>query len=185
MAYSDNELREVCLSRRDIFEGRIFRVHVDSVALPNGSTSTRETVDHNGGVCVAAFNEKGEVAMVRQYRYPYGETVAELPAGKLEKGENPDEAIRRELSEEVGAEGENWRSMGLFYPTPGYVSEIIRLYTCDIKSVGAQKLDEDEFLNVEFVPLEKALAQVLDGTLRDGKTQTLIMKCAFERGINR
>ncbi len=182
MAYSENELREICISRRDIYEGRVFHAHVDEVSLPNGSTSTREIVDHNGGVCVAAFNEKGEVAMVRQFRYPYGETLSELPAGKLEKGENPDEAICRELMEEVGAEGENWRSMGLFYPTPGYCSEVIHLYTCDVKSVGAQNLDEDEFLNAEFVPLEKVLELIMNGTLKDGKTQTLIMKCVIERG---
>lgn len=183
MAYSDIELKETTVSRRDIYEGRIFRVHVDEVSLPNGSASVREVVDHHGGVCVAAFNEKGEIAIVRQYRYAYGEVVTELPAGKLEKGEDPDEAIRRELAEEVGAKGENWRNMGLFYPTPGYVNEIIHLYTCDIKSVGEQSLDEDEFLNVEFMPLEKAVELVMSGAITDGKSQTLILKCALERRV--
>lgn len=183
MAYSDSELREKTVSRRDIFDGRIFSVHVDEVSLPNGSVSVREIVDHHGGVCVAALNEKGEVALVRQFRYAYGETVLELPAGKLEKGEDPDDAIRRELKEEVGADGENWKSMGKLYPTPGYVSEVIRLYSCDIRSIGEQKLDEDEFLNVIFMPLEKAAELVLSGEITDSKSQTLILKCAIERGI--
>lgn len=183
MAYCDNELRENTVSRRDIYEGRIFSVHVDEVSLPNGSVSTREIVDHHGGVCVAALNDRGEIAMVRQFRYAYGETVLELPAGKLEKGENPDDAIRRELKEEVGAEGKNWHSMGRLYPTPGYVSEIIHLYSCDICSVGEQDLDEDEFLNVIFMPLEEAVQRVLSGEITDSKSQTLILKCAIERGL--
>lgn len=186
MGYSEKDLREEQLSRRDIFSGHIFRVHVDEVRLPDGSTSSREVVDHNGGVCVAAVNEKGEIALVRQFRYAYGKTVTELPAGKLEKGENPDDAIRRELREEVGAEGKNWHSMGRLYPTPGYVSEVIHLYSCDISGdIGEQQLDEDEFLNVEFVPLCKAAEMVLSGEIEDSKSQTLILKCAIERGIYR
>ncbi len=183
MSFSDRDLRETTVSRRDVFSGYIFRVHVDDIELPNGSASVREVVDHNGGVCVAAFNDKGEVAIVRQFRYAYGETLPELPAGKLEKGENPDEAIRRELSEEVGAEGENWKSMGLFYPTPGYVNEIIRLYSCDICAMGEQHPDEDEFLNLEFISLQKAVELVMSGEIRDGKSQALILKCAIDRGL--
>lgn len=185
MAYSENELREVTVSRQDIYEGRIFGVHSDRVTLPNGSEASRDIVEHHGGVCVAAFNEKNELALVRQYRYAYGEVMTEVPAGKLEMGENPDEAIRRELAEEVGAEGKNWRSMGIFYPTPGYVTEKIHLYTCDISSIGAQHLDDDEFLCVRFVSLEKAVELVLSGEIKDGKTQTLILKCALLRGSDK
>lgn len=177
------DLMEKKLSRRDIFEGHIFRVHVDQVSLPNGFTASREIVDHNGGVCVAAFNSAGEIAIVCQFRYAYGMNLYELPAGKLEKGEDPDDAIKRELAEEVGANGINWRSMGLFYPTPGYVNEVIHLYTCDIVSMGQQSLDEDEFLSADFIPLKKAVELVMDGTIRDGKSQALILKCALERGI--
>ncbi len=184
MAYSDNELRETTISRQDIFSGRVFSVHVDEVGLPNGSSSVREIIDHNGGVCVAALNKNGEIALVRQFRYAYGETVLELPAGKLESGEAPDSAICRELREEVGAEGINWRSMGQLYPSPGYVNEIIHLYACDISgSLIEQKLDEDEFLNVEFMPLKKAAELVLRGEIKDSKSQVLILKCAIEQGI--
>lgn len=186
MEFTDKELREEKLSRRDIFSGRVFSVHVDEVRLPDGSVSSREIVDHNGGVCVAAVNDRGEIALVRQFRYAYGQTVPEVPAGKLEKGENPDDAIRRELKEEVGAEGKNWHSMGKLYPTPGYVSEIIHLYSCDISGdIGEQQLDEDEFLNAEFIPLEKAVELVLSGEITDSKSQVLILKCAIERGIYR
>ncbi len=184
-SYNEKELKEVALSRRDIYEGRIFSVHSDTVSLPNGSESSRDIVEHHGGVCVAAFNDKGEIALVRQYRYAYGEVITEVPAGKLEKGENPDDAIRRELAEEVGAEGKNWQSMGIFYPTPGYVTEKIHLYTCEISSIGAQHLDDDEFLSVSFVPLSEAVELVLSGKIADGKTQTLILKCALLRGIGK
>ncbi len=184
MAYSEKEMRETTVSRSDIFSGRVISVHVDEVSLPNGSTSVREVIDHNGGVCVAAINENGEIAVVRQFRYAYGETVLELPAGKLEKGEQPDDAIKRELKEEVGAEGKNWHSMGKLYPSPGYVNEIIHLYSCEVDgSVGEQNLDDDEFLNAEFIPLEKAVDLVLSGEIKDSKSQTLILKCAIEQGL--
>ncbi len=186
MGYSEKELKEEQVSRRDIFSGHIFRVHVDQVRLPDGAASSREIVDHNGGVCVAAVNGKGEIALVRQFRYAYGRVITELPAGKLEKSEDPDDAIRRELREEIGAYGENWHSMGRLYPSPGYVNEVIHLYSCDIcGDIGDQRLDEDEFLNVEFVPLEKAAEMVLCGEIEDSKSQVLILKCAIERGIYR
>ena len=118
---------------------------------------------------------------VRQFRYPYKEIVTELPAGKLEKGEDPFDAIRRELAEEVGAQGTNWRSMGKLYPSPGYCGEIIYLYACDIDVSGESHPDEGEFLEVEYIPLKKAVEMVLDNRLPDSKTQTLVMKLWFEK----
>ncbi len=180
------EMIERTLKENEVFRGRIFTAYDDEVTLPNGGTSRREYVSHRGGVCCAALNEKNELAFVRQYRYAYGQVVAELPAGKLEAGENPDDAIRRELREEVGAEGIGWRSMGKLYPTPGYCNEIIHLYACRIRSVGEQQPDEDECLEVDFVPLEDAVEMVMSGQLPDSKTQVLIMKVAelLRRGEN-
>ena len=100
----------------------------------------------------------------------------ELPAGKLERGEDPLEAGKRELLEETGAIGEDYQFLGDLYPTPGFCDEILRLYACRVKSIGKNNPDEDEFLEAERVPLEKAVAMVLENMLPDGKTQTLVLK---------
>lgn len=173
---------EETVSSEEIYSGKVIRVTRDKVTVPKG-TSYREIVHHHGGVCCAALNDKGEIALVTQYRYAYGKTVTELPAGKLEAGEEPFDAIKRELLEEIGAEGINWRFLGNLYPSPGYDNEIIRLYTCDIASMGETHFDDDERLVLEFVPLKEAVRRVMAGLLPDSKTQTAILKLAVERGI--
>lgn len=170
------DLTEKTLSNKIIYDGAIIRTELDEVLLPNGSAAKREVVRHPGGVCVAALNEKNELAFVTQYRYPYAELVRELPAGKLERGEDPFEAVKRELMEETGASSYTWRDMGKLYPSPGYCDEIIYLYACRISVQGSSCPDEDEFLEVEYIPLEDAVKLVMDGQLRDSKTQTLILK---------
>ncbi len=168
-----------------VFEGKIINVRRDKAALPTGRPCIREVVEHNGGVCVAALTDKNELLFVRQFRYPYMEVVLELPAGKLEKGEDPFEAGKRELAEETGFVAEKYADLGKFYPTPGYVNEIIHLYAgWQLKDVGIH-LDEDEFLEVERIPLNKAVDMVMNNEIRDGKTQTLIMRVAEmqRRGI--
>ena len=117
--------------------------------------------------------------MRKQYRYPYHEVVTELPAGKLEKGHTPLENGKRELKEEVGAEGYSYISLGQLYPSPGYTQEIIHLYACRIKSIGSQNPDEDEFLNVEKIHIDKAVEMVLNNQLPDAKTQTAVLKLAM------
>ena len=176
-----DKLREITLKQTYHFKGRIINLRVDDVALSDGSKTIREVVEHPGGVCVAALTPDGRLPFVRQFRYPYGEIVAELPAGKLEKGEDPLDAIKRELVEEVGAQGTNWRSMGNLYPSPGYCGEIIRLFACDIDNMGESRPDEGEFLEVEYIPLEKAVDMVLAGELPDAKTQTLVLKLMAEK----
>ena len=173
------EMKETTLKRRDIFCGRIMTIHEDEVLLPDGKTAKREILDHNGGVCVAAMDDKGRLAFVHQFRYAYGKVITELPAGKLEKGEEPDEAIKRELHEEVGAQGYDWKKLGTLYPSPGYTSEIIHLYFCRLGKMGEQELDEDEFLDVEFIGLTDALDMVMRGEIEDAKSQTLILKTAY------
>ena len=159
-----------------VFAGRIITVEHNTVELPNGAAAKREIVRHPGGVCVAAVNAAGEVAMVRQFRIPYEEVLLEVPAGKLEPGEDPLEAIKRELREEVGAVGAGWREMGLLYPSPGYCAEVIYLYACEITEMRAACPDEDEFLEGEFIPLPRLVDMVLAGEIRDAKTQALILK---------
>lgn len=169
-------LEEKTLSREDYFKGRIITVHCDKIELENGKVGSREVVDHPGGVCVAALTPENELLFVRQYRYPYHEVCLELPAGKLEKGEDPFDAIQRELKEETGCTGTDYRFLGNLYPSPGYSNEIIRLWCCKVVSEGDMDLDEDEFIDVERIPVDKALEMVMNNEIPDSKTQVLILK---------
>lgn len=159
-----------------IFKGRVINVHKDEVKLVCGDTAEREIVSHNGGVAIVGLTDKDEVVLVRQFRAPYKETIFEIPAGKLEKGEDPFEAGKREFKEECGAEAENYFDLGKFYPTPGYCGETIHLYGATGLTFGKQNLDEDEFLDVYKMPLEKAFEKCINGEFRDGKTLAGIMK---------
>ena len=160
------------------FEGRIIKVLLDEVELENGKTAKREVVCHNGGVCVAALTEKDEILLVRQFRYPYKEVLLELPAGQLEKGGEPFVAGRREEKEESGTGGGHYTFLGTLYPSPGYCGEIIRIWACRISEKGEMHLDEDEFLEVERIPLKKAVEMVLNNEIPDSKTQVGILKTA-------
>ena len=169
-------LIEKTINRNVMFEGRIITVCKNDVLLPNGKTGTREIVEHNGGVCIAPITDKKELIFVRQFRSPYSEVILELPAGKLEKGEDPFEAGKRELEEETGKNADNYRDMGKFYPTPGYCGEIIHLYAAWNLKDSKMHLDDDEFLEPILIPIEKAVEMVMNNEIRDGKTQTLILK---------
>ena len=161
------------------FQGHIINLRVDDVVLPNGNAATREVVEHPGGVCVAALTEERELLFVRQFRYPYGEVLLELPAGKLDRGgEDPLEAGKRELREETGAVAGQYRSLGKLYPSPGYCDEIIHLYLATDLTFGDSEPDEDEFLECERIPLDRAVAMVLNNEIADAKTQVLILKVA-------
>ena len=169
-----------------LFEGRIIRVHVDDVTLENGQPAKREVVDHPGGVSVACLTDQNELIFVRQFRYPYKEELLELPAGKLERGEDPFEAMKREQREETGTTGKNYVSLGNVYPTPGYCGEIIRLWACRVdKETGELYLDPDEFLQNLRIPLDQAVDMVLRNEIPDSKTQIGILKTAklVERGL--
>ena len=173
------ELTEKTLSSKSVFDGRILHITLDEIELPNGKKSKREVVNHPGGVTVAALDEGNNLLFVRQFRYPYKEVVLELPAGKLEKGSTPLENGKRELMEETGAEGYSYISLGQLYPSPGYTSEIIHLYACKVKSQGSSNPDDGEFLNVEKIPLDKAVEMVLNNQIPDAKTQVAVLKTAM------
>jgi ADP-ribose pyrophosphatase len=172
------EFMEKTLEEKEYYKGRVLRFHVDKVELQNGKISTRECIDHPGGCCVAALTEQNELLFVRQYRYPYHEALLELPAGKLEPGEDPFEAIKREQREETGTTGTGYQNMGKLYPSPGYGNEIIYLYACRVASFGADDPDEDEFLQLERIPVKKAVEMVMNNEITDAKTQVLILKTA-------
>ncbi len=170
-------LREETLSQDYLYRGKIIDLRLDDARLPNGTAAKREVVEHPGGVCVAALTDEGELLFVRQFRYPYGEVVLELPAGKREKGnEDPLECGKRELLEETGATAATYRSLGQVYPTPGYCSEIIHLYLAQGLSFGEACPDDDEFLEVERIPLKKAVEMVLNNQIPDAKTQIAVLK---------
>ena len=174
------KLYEKTLSVKPIYDGRIIHAHVDDVELENGTVTKREVVDHPGGVSVAVLTGKNELIFVRQFRYPYKKVLLELPAGKLEPGEDPFEAVKREQLEETGSRGDNYISLGEVYPTPGYCGEIIRLWACRAAE-GQQELslDEDEFLDTERIPLDRAVEMVCNNEIPDAKTQIGILKTAF------
>lgn len=167
---------EKTLATKEIFKGKVFTVHVDDIELPDGSKSFREIVEHSGGVCVAAITDDNEMFFVRQFRYPYKRVLLELPAGKLEKGEDPLEAGKRELREECGVTAETIISMGTVYPTVAYCSEIIYLYAAKGLKSTSQELDEGEFLSVEKIKIADAVDMVMKGEISDSKTVALILK---------
>ena len=155
----------------------------DTVELPDGAQSTREVVDHPGGVCVLALDDEGRVLLVRQFRYPYEKVLTEIPAGKLEYGEDPEKAALRELREETGAVPGKFRSLGELYPSPGYCGEIIRLYLAQELTFGETALDEDEFLDVERMPFGELTELVLQGEIRDAKTIAAVLKTKLLLGL--
>lgn len=177
------DLVEQRLSSKKIFDGHILHVRLDTVRLPNGENAFREVVDHPGGVCVLALDEENRALIVSQFRYPYEEVLREVPAGKLEYGEDPREAAIRELKEETGAVAGDFRSLGELYPSPGYCGEVIRMYLARELTFGETHLDEDEFLNLERIPFGQLVEQVLSGEVKDAKTIAVVLKAKLLLGL--
>lgn len=170
------ELEEKTIRKIYRYRGRIMNIRDDDVLLPNGKIASREVVEHVDGVCVLPITEDNQVIMVRQYRYPYAETMLELPAGRLNRGEKPFPGALRELHEETGVVGTSYYDLGRDYPSPGYTEEVTYLYAATgLKNIG-QKLDEDEFLDVVVIPYEKALEMCYNDELTDSKTQIALLK---------
>lgn len=179
-------LTERQISSREIFDGKIMHVFEDTVALPNGNAATREYMRHVGAVCVIPLLDDGSVLLERQYRYPVGRVVIEIPAGKLnDRHEDPREAAQRELLEETGAEAGELLELGKFLPACAYSDEDIHMYLAKDLTFREQKLDADEFLNVFTMPLEEAVDAVLSGRIQDAKTQTALLKlwALRQRGV--
>ncbi len=159
-----------------IYSGRIITVHNDEVMLCNKNRAERECVDHPGGVAVIGITEKDEVLLVRQFRYPYKEVIYEIPAGKVEKGEDPYETGVREFKEECGATADEFFPLGEIYPSPGYTSEIIRLWGARGIHFEEQELDDDEFLYVHKMKLEVLIDKIMSGEIKDAKTVAAAFK---------
>lgn len=170
------EMIEKKVSRTDVYDGRIFDIKRDKIKDVYGNDGYREVVIHNGGVGVVALDGEGNVLMIRQYRYAAGEVLWEIPAGKLELGENPRDCGLRELMEETGYKAENCEDLGFMYPTPAYDTEKIYLYyASDLEFVG-QHFDSGEYMECEKIPLSDAVDMIMDGRITDAKTQIALLK---------
>ena len=167
---------EKTLTSEVLFEGRVITLTKDTALLENGKTAEREVVHHHGGACILPYFEDGTICMVRQFRYAMQQELWELPAGKLEKGEDPFEAAKRELGEECGLTADNYISLGQFFPTVGYDTEVIDTGVAPGLHQTQMHLDADEFLTPDRVPLDKAYEMVMSGEIRDGKTIAGILK---------
>ncbi len=169
------KLTETTVEKKYVYDGKILKVRRDDARLPDGKPCVREMVEHPGGAAVLAEYD-GKIAFVRQFRYPYGEEILEVPAGKLERGEAPVHTVERELSEETGLVADRFVSVGEIYPTPGYTNERLYLFRAEGVRRGESHLDEGEFLTTEWYTPEEALAMVRDGRIKDAKTVVLLLR---------
>jgi ADP-ribose pyrophosphatase len=162
---------ERTVSSELLHKGRVVSVYRDKAELENGAIVNREVVRHSGGVAVLAIHEDN-VLFVRQFRYPFAENLYELPAGKLEQGEDPAACGLRELKEETGYRAGKISPLGVIYPSPGYIDERLHIFLASELTYEGQNLDENEFLTNIKIPYEKAIAMCLSGELKDAKTVT-------------
>ena len=167
-------LKEKKLKSKTVYSGKVITLEIDEVELPDGKSSFRECVRHSGGACVLLVRD-GKVLLVNQFRYLYGKPIYEIPAGKLNYGEDPKIAAARELEEETGYKPELVHLMDI-YPTPGYTDEIIHIYYAKSYEITKQKLDDGEFLNYCFIDLQTVLKMIESGEIQDAKTIVAIYK---------
>ncbi|MBQ8612997.1 MAG: NUDIX hydrolase [Ruminiclostridium sp.] len=175
-------LDEKTLESTLAFKGTILEIYKDTVLLENGKTALRDVVRHPGGVCVVALNENNEVYFVKQFRYPHKKALLEIPAGKLEWGEDHFECGKRELREETGFTADEFTYLGCLFPTPAYDSEVIHMYLAKGLHKAEQDLDEDEFLDVLTIPLDEAVKMVMNNEIEDAKTQLALLKASVLLG---
>ena len=182
-----NHLIETTKSSEKLFSGRIIDLYLEEVELPNGKTSTREIIKHPGAVAVIAITKENKIVMVQQYRKAMERVLVEIPAGKLEKGEQPEVTAKRELEEETGYTTESLQHLLSFYTSPGFADELVHLYFTEELEILTEKaeLDEDEFVDVLEVTLEEAQEMIDNQRIFDAKTayavQYLQLKLALQK----
>jgi len=178
------DLTERTVSSQTLFEGKIVKLTLDEVLLPDGKPARREVVYHPGGVGVLALDGENNVTLVRQYRYPIGRVLLEVPAGKLDHGaEDALLGAKRELSEETGLEAEEWTYLGYTLASPGFCDEALHMYLARGLRRARSHPDEDEFLDVVTMPFDELVRQVMDGTIADAKTVALTLKTKVLLGL--
>ncbi len=168
-------MTEKTVFEETIYSGKVVNLKKLTVELENGKTALREIVVHPGGACVLAKTEDNKFLTVRQFRKSAEKYMLEIPAGKLEYGEDPYDAAMRELEEETGYCCESLAKITEIYPTPGYCNEVIHIYYADKLKKGTQNLDEDEFLNVEEYTMEELLEKIKTGEITDSKTIVAVL----------
>ncbi len=152
------------------FEGKIINVEVLDVELPDGKKGYREIVNHPGGVGIVALTDENKILMVRQFRKPIEKDIIEIPAGKLEKGEDPLVCGKRELEEETGYKAKEFVSLGYLYPSPGFANEVTHLYLAWGLEKGRVNPDEDEYLDILEVPVQEVYSLIMKNEINDAKT---------------
>lgn len=170
------DFEEKTTAVHEIFDGKVVKLRVEDVALPDGKPAIRELIAHPGGAGMIAVDEDRNVFMVRQYRIAAKQMMLEIPAGKLEYGEDPQECAEREIVEETGYKAGKVVKLGSYYATPGYCEEVLSLYLGTELTWQGQHLDEGEFLNVEKYPLDELYEMVMNNEIIDAKTAIAILK---------
>ena len=164
------DLREETIDSEEVFTGRLVKLRVDRVRLPNGRESTREVVVHRGAVAAVPLIDADTIVMVRQFRQAAGETLLEIPAGTLDPGEDPVACMVRELEEEIGYHANRVAAMFRSYLAPGYSSEMLHTFLAeDLVKVTAHA-EEDEFIEIVEVPMDEAVHKILSGEIKDAKS---------------
>lgn len=170
------DMTEKLLQREDKYKGILIDIHVDTVLLPNGNTSLREVADHTDGVAVLPLDERNNVLAVTQYRYVFGKNLLEIPAGKLDPGEEPAAGALRELAEETGAVPEVFLPLGRLLPSPGCFGETLHLFLARGLRMEARHPDPDELLNVERIPFDEMVHRCVNGEIEDAKTVAAVLR---------
>ena len=170
-----SNLKEDKISSTQIFSGKLIDLYLDNVRLPNGKKSTREWIDHPGAVCIVPILDNGNILLIRQFRYGPREEFIEIPAGKIDKNEDPLKCGLRELEEETGYKSNKLTFLTNIHPAIGFSNEKMWMYLAEELELSKKKLDEDEFLELLPTPLNKALEWVFSGKITDVKTIIGIM----------
>lgn len=178
-----DDLFEKTLATKSIFKGKVIELVVKDVQLPDGNTSKREVVYHPGAVAVIAVTEEKKIVLVNQFRKALEKTIVEIPAGKLEKGEEPLDCAKRELEEETGYKSEELTFVTSFYTSPGFADEIIHVFYTDALLKGETNPDSDEFIDVVEVTLEEAEKLMLEQRIHDAKTVFAIQYLKLKGGL--
>ena len=178
------ELKEQKVSGKEVYSGPVFTVTRDEVLLPDGKSGHRDLVHSYGGVVVLPVDGEGNVTLVRQFRYAHNKVLLEAAAGKLERGEEPYSAAKRELKEETGLTAGKWTFLGAIETSPGFLTEVLYLYLAQELTQGETDLDEGEFLEAVTMPLEEAWSKAAGGMISDAKTLAVLLraKCLLEEG---
>lgn len=164
------DLVEKTIKTETIYQGKVIHLHLEEVQLPNGKTASREIVRHPGAVAVIAITPQDKMIFVRQFRKPLDKVILEIPAGKLEKAEDPLECAKRELFEETGYQAGEMSFVHKFYTSPGFADELLYIYEGTNLTAGVAKPDEDEFVDLVELSLDEAFERIESGEIIDAKT---------------